>query len=259
MSYCLRNIHFTKRGTQMAEIFISFSFSDEMFAIELSKLLKKISKDDKIVYCVAENNNYNAVKYGEDFSEDFLKNVKECTIFIPLLSTNYLSSISSIIEFGVALGNDKIILPLLLPESDYQNFNNVYNLRNRDFYGIDDQKKFKKFLSMIREELNIIKYEESDVIDFFCNINEMKKNYFLNIANQSQCVLICEDINTESESKAFENKIIKEKLVETIVCQKVSGKVKKYHLYMYPGKTISDLKYFLEKNEYKKYNIAKLG
>lgn len=242
----------------MHKIFISFSFNDEIFAIELSKLIKKISKEDKIVYCVAENNNYNAVKYGEDFSEDFVKNVKECTIFIPLLSTNYLTSFSSLIEYGVALGTDKKILPLLLPESDYQNFNKVYNLRNRDFYSIEDQIKFKKFLAMVREELNIIEYEENVIIEFFNKINEIKKKYFLNIANQRQCILICEDIDTEAKSKEFENKIIKDKLIETIVCKKVKGKVEKYHLYMYPGKTISDLKNFLEKNEYKNYNIKKL-
>lgn len=242
----------------MAQIFISFNFCDEMFAIELSKLLKKISREDKSVYCVAENNNYNAVKYGEDFTEDFLKNVKECTIFIPLLSPNYLMSISAIIELGAALGANKKILPLLLPGSDYQNFNKVYNLRNRDFYSIEDHIKFKKFLRMLREELSIIEYEENGVDEFFNTINEIKKKYFLNITNHSQCILLCEDIITESQGKMFENKIIKEKLVETIVCQKVKGKIEKYHLYMYSGKTVLNLKQFLDKNEYKNYRIEKL-
>lgn len=242
----------------MAQIFISFSFNDEMFALELSKLLKKICKDDKIVYCVAENNNYNAVKYGEDFSEDFIKNVKDCRIFIPLLSSNYLLSISSIIELGVALGTDKQILPLLLPESNYQDFDKIYNLRNRDFYSIEQHNKFKKFLGMIREELNIIDYDEKDVNGFFNIINMIKKTYFLNITNNSQCTLFCEDIITESQGKMFEKKIIKENLVESIVCLKEKGKIVKYHLYMYPGKKVLELKQFMEKNEYKNYCIEKL-
>lgn len=245
---------------EQVNIFISFSFSDEVFAKELSKLLKKICKNEKSVYCVAENNNYNAVKYGQDFSEDFIKKVKECKIFIPLLSINYLSSVSSIIELGAALGTDKTILPILLPGIGYHDMDKLYNLRNREYYNIDNQPKFRKCIDIIREQLELINYNEADISEFYTNIDKLKKKYLPLISKDNKCLLICEKLSDASlcERDKFKNQIIQDKLVETIVCEKVNNKIIEYNLYMWHGKTVGDLQLYLDKNGYENYIIDKL-
>lgn len=243
---------------EIAKIFISFSFADEVFAQELSKLLRKICQNEKIVYCVAENNNYNAVKYGQDFSEDFMNKVKECIIFIPLLSLNYLSSISSIIELGAALGTEKTILPILLPGTEYKDFNKLYNLRNREFYSIENQIKFKKFLEVIREKFNLTNFNESDLLNFTTIVNKAKEKYRPYILNEKQCKLYCESLSDESAGIKFCDNIVQEKLVDTIVYNKVKKRIQEYHLYMWPGKTVSDLQHYIDKAGYDHYIIEKL-
>ena len=244
---------------ELVQIFISFSFADEVFAKELSKLLKKVCQNEKIVYCVAENNNYNAVKYGQDFSEDFVKKVRECKLFIPLLSLNYLSSVSSIIELGVALGTDKTILPILLPGVGYQDFDKLYNIRNRDYYNIDNQLKFKKFIEVIREQFNLTNLNESDILNFNAAIYEARKKYLPYISTEIKCRLKCEKPLDESAATKFRQELLQEKLVETIICKKVKNSIEEYHLYMWPGKTIADLQSYLDKNGYDNCLINKLS
>ena len=148
---------------------------------------------------------------------------------------------------------------ILLPGVRYQDFDKLYNLRNRDCYNIDNRLKFKKFMEVIREQFNLTSWNENDISNFHTAIYEARKKYLPYISTESQCRLKCEKPLDELTAAKFRQEIIQEKLVETIICKKVKSSIEEYYVYMWPGKTITDLQNYLDKNGYDNCIINRLS
>lgn len=87
------------------KIFISYARSDETFAQFLAKALEKRGFEAWSDY---------QVKPGEEWENAISMALRSSTLFIPLISKNYLSSEFALAEWGGASVLGKTILPVLL-------------------------------------------------------------------------------------------------------------------------------------------------
>ncbi len=242
--------------SEKKKIFISFCFLDDEFAIALAEYLKEVLGEKNFyLYCVAFNNNYNSVKYGADFSEDFIKNVKCCDIFIPLLSLNYKRSPSALIELGAALALDKEITPLILPGSDYKDFNSIYNLRNREFYGIDNSEKIKKFLEHISNIISPPHLQEFAIDNFISKINIIKQSYIASIAEISSFALKLNNVSGQTEYNSIIKNLKNDGLIESSVMVVQNGAVKFCNIHLKKPYKLPDFKKYIESKKILDYKI----
>lgn len=245
--------------TKKSKIFISFSFLDEDFAIALSNYFKEIIGEKNFtLYCAALNNNHNATQYGADFSEDFIKNVNDCDVFIPLLSLNYKRSISSIVELGAALGSNKIIAPLILPGCDYSDFNNIYNLRNRDYYSIDSLDGIQKLLKLLSDTIKFDSAGDFKINEFINSINEIKKIYIAHISEVTQFSFECTSFSKKQDYDKFFKKLKETKMLECSVMIVNNNKVRLCNLYLCDGYHLTEFKKFVETEKLSDFHISLL-
>lgn len=80
------------------KIFISHSSKDEILAKTLSSFLESIDNSIE-VFCSSQ---IGSIKVGRDFVREITKELNQCNVFIPLLSTNYYESRFCMIELGFA-------------------------------------------------------------------------------------------------------------------------------------------------------------
>lgn len=78
------------------KIFISHSSKDESLANTLSSFLESINNCIE-VFCSSQ---IGSIKVGRDFVHEITKELNQCNVFIPLLSTNYYESRFCMIELG---------------------------------------------------------------------------------------------------------------------------------------------------------------
>ena len=99
------------------DVFISHSSLDKPYADLLSELL-----DSTIDFAGGEIVSTSTTGFGLTFGEDFEKKLRDCIeatyVVIPIISKNSLASFFCGIEIGAAWGQQKPILPLLLPGFD---------------------------------------------------------------------------------------------------------------------------------------------
>ncbi len=232
---------------KVCKIFISFSFLDEKFAVALADYFKKIIGESNFkLYCAAFKNNYNSTKYGSDFAEDFISNVNDCDIFIPLLSLNYKKSISSILELGAAISSKKTITPLILPGCDYSDFNDIYNLRNRDYYSIEDSEGLKKLFNLLSKKIKIENAADIKIEQFIKSIDEIKQGYIANILDISSFYFSCDMYKTYEDYKRFVDKLKKTNLLECSVMIVHNDIVKLCNFHLQKGHFLPDFKKFVE-------------
>lgn len=238
------------------KIFISFSFLDDEFSIALADYLKDVLGENNFyIYCVAINNNYNSVKYGADFSKDFIKNVKDCDVFIPLLSLNYKRSPSALIELGAALVLDKEVMPLLLPGCTYDDFNSIYNLRNREYYGVDNFRKIKKFTERIVNIISPPHLKEFTIDSFIKKINVIKQSYISGIADVCNFSFKYSNISTEKEYHNLLKPIKDYGLIESYVMVVQNSNVKFCNIHLKSPYKLPDFKKHIESRKILEYKI----
>lgn len=239
-------------------IFISFSFWDAEFATALANYLKSVISETNLdLYCVALNNNINASKYGTDFADDFMKKVNECDVFIPLLSLNYKKSISSILELGAAIGANKTIAPLILPGCKYSDFNDIYNLRNRDYYSIADSDAIKKLLNLLNDQIKFLDVGDLNINKFVNHINNIAQEYIVNILEITSFSFSCDLYETYDEYVKFIEKIKPADLLECSVIVVHKNAVQLCNFYLRKGCFLSDFKKSLDVDlKLQKYHIG---
>lgn len=239
------------------KIFISFSFLDEEFAQALSEYFKKVIGEQNFeLYCAALNNNTNAAKYGSDFAQDFIDNVNKCDVFIPLLSLNYKRSISSVVELGAAIGLNKTIAPLVLPGFTYTDFNDIYNLRNRDFYNIDVYDGIEKLLGLLSETIKFNESINPHIDDFINKINEIKSSYIARLSEVSCFSFKCDAFDSYSDYKNFMEKLKKKKMLECSVMVVHNNKVDICNIYLQKGHFLPEFKKLVETEKIGCHHIA---
>lgn len=209
------------------------------------------------VYCTASKDNRNATHYGDDFSDSYMNNIKEASIFIPLLSANYMQSSTALIEMGAAYVLDKKLIPFLISDCGYEKLQPLYNVRNNDMYSITNKLGLRKAL----EEINIVlgtsyPISEDKIKKFIQNIKGLKSGYKTNILQHKQIKFVCKKLFDNIENyNVFVNELGKNKILDICITNYTQGEVVECSLYFKDSKNVSDLVPFLEEqgfldNEY---------
>lgn len=221
------------------KIFISFSFFDEQFAKSLAEFLIGVIGDTKKIYCVALDNKNSSSVLGSDFSEGFIEEVKKCSLFVPLLSNNYKKSTSSMIELGAALCLEKNITPFMLPNFEYVDFNDFYNIRNTEYYKLNDKKGINKFLSLLSPIVDNV--NGINVDDFITEINEINKTYINDLEKITFCTIHPNSKYNCVEFEEFINEINKDDILDSTVIKSMNEKVEYCVVNFSQGRNIKDL------------------
>ena len=80
------------------KIFISHSSKDKHLAISLSSFLESVAPSVE-VFCSSQSG---SIRVGQNFVKSITEALKNCNVFIPLLSPNYYTSRFCMIELGFA-------------------------------------------------------------------------------------------------------------------------------------------------------------
>lgn len=139
-----------RKGSKASKLFISHSSKDKLFAVWLYEKLKRAGYDD--VFLDVES-----LSGGDDWEEEIKKNVKSCDGLILVMSENIIGSRYIILEYNIAYGDNKPIIPIILPDvplnekrlKDDNMFQGVFGRRQviRLYaFGVDQQNRL--FLSI---------------------------------------------------------------------------------------------------------------
>jgi|GEM_PF-2550985 len=110
----------------MKKIFLSHSYLDRNISAKIvEKLLIKlfeISKQDDIFFTGKRET---GIESSLNWRNKLKTNLRDCDIFIALITTNFKNSEVCLAEIGAAWILDKKIYPLILPPINYQNFSQI--------------------------------------------------------------------------------------------------------------------------------------
>lgn len=157
------------------KIFISHSSKDE-------KIIQQFRKDILLAGCSLHANNifctldHSAIKTGEDFRKEIVRNMKECDFILLMISNNYKESEVCLNEMGAAWTLDnKTVLPFVLPDCRFEDMGFLYNVKQGAM--ITDKTKLDELYRDICETYDI----EQDWIHF----NQIS-NEFIEIVNKQK-------------------------------------------------------------------------
>ena len=110
-------------------IFISHSSKDK-------NIIQQFNKDILIAGCGLRANNIfctldrSAIKTGEDFRKEIVRNMKECDFILLMISNNYKESEICLNEMGAAWAlNNKTVLPFVLPGCEFEDMGFLYKVK----------------------------------------------------------------------------------------------------------------------------------
>lgn len=176
--------------------FISHSSKDSEVAKKFSSFLSELSIEVSI-FCSFLNLNQ-----GDDFVEIIEHGLKDCDVFIPLISTNYLSSKYCMIELGYAYSRyvDKsgkfFIFPFCLPPITKDQALIGTPLSHIQTEQINDKVKLHKFVNILQKK-NILPnvFLENEMInDLVDGVNTIIMNKE-NILSQAVIQAVCSDLS----------------------------------------------------------------
>lgn len=242
--------------------FISYGGSiDSKIASLLCEFLGEFFSYKAAVYCTASNDNKIGAPYGEDFSDNYMENIRQAKIFIPLLSEHYLQSTTTLIEMGAAYALDKVFVPFLVSGLDYSKLQPLYNMRNRDIYAIDELPKLKKALEKINLELHQSNpISDEKIRKFVYEIKKLKTGYQTNISKHKQIKFVCRDLFQQRD--AFENFIRQlgaKSILDICITKYKDDKALECRLYFKDAKSVSDLTNYLDRIGFSyNYSLAEI-
>lgn len=111
------------------KIFISHSSKDaaiiNKFKTEI--LLAGCSLHAEDIFCTLD---HSAIKTGEDFRNEIIRNMRECDFILLMISEHYKQSEICLNEMGAAWAlQGKTVLPFVLPGCEFNNMGCLYNVR----------------------------------------------------------------------------------------------------------------------------------
>ena len=156
------------------KIFISHSSKDE-------NIIQPFIKDILIAGCGLRANNIfctldrSAIKTGEDFRKEIVRNMKECDFILLMISNNYKESEICLNEMGAAWAlNNKTVLPFVLPGCEFEDMGFLYKVKQGA--SIVDKTKLDELYRDICETYDI----EQDWIHF----NQISHEFIENVNKQ---------------------------------------------------------------------------
>ena len=160
------------------KIFISHSSKDEKIIQEFRKdiLLAGCSLHANNIFCILD---HSAIKTGDDFRKEIVRNMKECDFIILMISNHYKESEVCLNEMGAAWAlTRKTVLPFVLPDCAFEDMGFLYKVKQGA--SITDKTKLDELYKDICETYNI----EQDWIHF----NQIS-NEFIEIVNKQKSVI----------------------------------------------------------------------
>jgi len=98
------DLELTETGAPTLRIFLSYSHKDKNLSGELKETLER---DGFEVFMAHED-----IEPTKEWEIEIIRNLKECDIFIPIVSNNFLESKWTDQESGFAFAKDKFIIPI---------------------------------------------------------------------------------------------------------------------------------------------------
>lgn len=237
------------RNSSERLIFISYGNGDQNIAKYFSSFLERlISPADGIkIYCTALNDNAHGTLFGKEL--DFIEMVRNAKFFIPLISSNYLSSPSALQELGGASCLNLNIFALLTPNSDYTCMEKLYSIRNKCSGNIADKEDLKKFLNKFCKELGVIPENYETAVQEFYRLFVEKNSSTSNVKHN--CFLI-RDKNRfldEDKFKLFIELLSSKNLLEICSFTKKDNKILSCMISIHQEKTIDQIDQLLREND----------
>lgn len=175
-----------REGEKM-EIFISYSSKDIQFIKRVCEILKKYN----ITYWVA----YENCKYGENYADTIINAITEAEIVLAFISKSSNNSTHVINEINSAVMRDKMIIPVMIDNSNlsptmeyYLASNHYISYMDTEDFEVHLLNRITTLLSQDREEIQIcpsqdiyleykqlIKEVESGNVDSMC---ELGRRYY---------------------------------------------------------------------------------
>lgn len=139
----------------MKKIFLSHSYPDRKIA---DKIIDKvilpifnINKQQDIFYT---SNRETGIRSGVDWKNKIKTNLRDCDVFIALITANYKKSEMCIGELGAAWVQDKNVLILILPPIKYENSSVVFSELQADI--LINRENIKSFVDSLSISLKQI-------------------------------------------------------------------------------------------------------
>lgn len=176
---------------EIKKIFISHSYQDRYIADRLiDKLIVPFFGIDKKKDIFYTSKRLTGIKASLNWKEQIKTSLKECEIFIALITPNYKNSEMCTREIGAAWVLNKCIYPLILPPVTFENFSVIISeLQAENLSKSDNVKSFldslKTDLSKFFEILNHSEQEELEIINKFRKSlrSYLRKKPFDNLSN----------------------------------------------------------------------------
>lgn len=238
-------------------VFISYGGSiDKEIAKIIAEYLMQLLGSEA-VYCTALLNNTNGPAYGEDFSESYMKNIQDTTVFIQLLSPNYLCSPTALIEMGAAYALGKAILPFIVAGSDYSQLQRLYNARNREMFSIEDKKGVRKALHNLENILDKhFEIEEENIQALINNIKKLDVQKRTLLSKSKELMFDCKELFKDPKKyQDILNGLAREKIISICVNKLEHDEIVMSNIFLYDNKTIEDLRNVLEEKGIKDFDI----
>lgn len=232
----------------LVKVFISYGGNiDKPIAKLLADYLVKIIGKD-CIYCTAIMSNTNSVKYGEDFVESYMKNIGEAQVFIQLLSPSYLNSQTALIEMGAAYALHKSIIPFIISGGDYSQLQNLYNVRNREMYHLENKKGFKKAITQLAEVLGeTINTDDEEIQELIKKVKDLDSKKRTLLAKNSECSFVCKDLfDNPIDYIGLIDSLGRKKIINICVNKIYNNIVESSSIYLYGNKTVEDFRNVIE-------------
>lgn len=238
-------------------VFISYggNIDNEIAKLLAEYLIKLIGRES--LYCTALLNNTNGPAYGEDFAESYMKNIRDTKVFIQLLSPNYLSSPTALIEMGAAYALGKHIFPFIVSGGDYSQLQRLYNARNREMFSIENKKGVIKALHSLETVLDKhFEIEDDDVQVLLNKIKELDTQRRTLLSKSKEFSLICKKLFENPKNyQEIINSLGRKKIINICVNKLEEEQIVSSSIYLYDNKTIEDLRNALEEKGIKDFEI----
>ncbi|KAA0003213.1 MAG: toll/interleukin-1 receptor domain-containing protein [Thermoplasmata archaeon] len=169
-------------------IFFSYSSSDRKIVGGIKDYLERMGFE---VFLAHED-----ISPGEEWQQQIIKNLKRCDIFIPLLTNDFKNSEWTDQEIGIALTDDKFIIPLQVDIVPYGFIGKIQSLKiNKDDLKntADDIFRLIKNQSPFKESMK----------DFIINALAISRN-FEQAKVRSKLLMEFENFSSEQIHRIFE-------------------------------------------------------
>jgi len=163
--------------------FISYSSKDKLIAGSLKKNL-----EERYIKSFLAHHD---IKPSKEWIQEIIENIKNCDVFIALLSENFKESDWTDQEVGIALANSKLIMPVSLDGKMPYGFMGKYQVLKKFRYTITQKEGIEEIsceesayelINLIFEQIKFSEVTKNDVIEglgALWNFREAEKYFYM--------------------------------------------------------------------------------